>query len=253
MVKATDPNGVEWSVDRAWYFDMSGNWTDGGGGDILGILLFYFVVLPLFLIAFWPFWFLAHWLGLAWVIDIERDGKQVGEEKLRGGWGKSQRRIQEIAESAAAGTIKQQSASWAHVHFPDVPVTDESATPGEPTRCVLHPIAAFGRWDRPTPNLAIDVGKDTIWVIDLNTNALIASAWPAQVTATPAKHQSAGAVLVVGVPGLPTPMTVRPPNQIQRTSWRGEVVKTRGPVYLVAKDEEWLTLVEKFGLTPYLG
>jgi hypothetical protein len=37
------------------------------------------------------------------VIVIERAGSQVSEERVRG-WGKSHRRIQEIAESVTAGT-----------------------------------------------------------------------------------------------------------------------------------------------------
>jgi hypothetical protein len=202
-----------------------------------------------------------------WVIVIERDGKAVGKEEVRG-WGRSGRRIQEIAELAAAGTWQPAPARpdewdnrftrWLYrscgVPFPgEEGETDGSrppATPGEPTRCVLHPIAAFGSWDRPMPALAIDVGKDTIWVIELNTNTLIASAWLAQVTATPANHHSAGPVLVVGVPSLPTPMIIRPPKHAW---WRGKVAKTRGPVYLVAEQEEWLTLVEKLGLTPSLS
>jgi hypothetical protein len=259
VAKVTDPNGVQWTVRRRRWFDMSFLGSSVISGDIfsgndLGAALLGLVLLP-FLIAFlivaiWPFWFIAHWLGLPWRITIQREGNEVGEEEVRG-WYKPGRRIQEIAQSVAAGTPQfreiESSASGS-----TEPVTDESARKGEPTRCVLYPIAAFGRWDRPMPGLAIDAGKDTIWVIDLNTNALIASDWLAQVTATPAKHHSAGPVLILGVPGLPT-LTIRPPNQIQRRpSWRGEVAKTRGPVYLATEDQGWLTLVEKLGLTEYL-
>jgi hypothetical protein len=58
------------------------------------------------------------------------------------------------------------------------------------------------------PRLAIDVSKDAIWVIDLRTNARIASAGVAQLTATPAMRIGQGRgqitmpVLVVAVPGL---------------------------------------------------
>jgi hypothetical protein len=69
-------------------------------------LLVFFVLLPLLLVTFWPFWFFAHWLGLARVTEIERDGKKVGQEKVRG-WGKSQRRIEEIARSVADGTWRR--------------------------------------------------------------------------------------------------------------------------------------------------
>jgi hypothetical protein len=37
-------------------------------------------------------------------ILIERNGREIGDERVRG-WRESQRRIQEIAESAAAGTL----------------------------------------------------------------------------------------------------------------------------------------------------
>ena len=39
----------------------------------------------------------------AWTIVIKRDGQPVHEERVRG-WGESRRRMQEIAEAAAAGT-----------------------------------------------------------------------------------------------------------------------------------------------------
>jgi hypothetical protein len=256
----TDPDGVQWSVHRVrpgWESTPSAGYTGSSGsitGDLLGVILQPILELIFDVIWYvfkWPFWFIGGCLGMPSTIVIERDGTQVGAERVRG-WGKSRPRIQEIAESVAAGTIKTSSAGWAHDDLPDVSVIDKSGTSEEPTRCVLHPIEAFGSWDRPTPGLAVDVGKDTIWVINLNTNALIASAWLAQATATPAKHDSAGPVLVVDVPGLPTTLTIRPPNQIQRHSWRGEVVKTRGPVFLATEDEPWLTLVKKFDLTPYL-
>jgi hypothetical protein len=56
--------------------------------------------------GWWPFWFMAHWLGLRWRIVIERDGEEDDEEWVRG-WRKSRRRIQEIIESALAGTLQQ--------------------------------------------------------------------------------------------------------------------------------------------------
>lgn len=75
--------------------------------------------------------------------------------------------------------------------------------PGEPTRCLLVPNTSRG-WPDPSmlpwtavirrqqrkklPSLAIDVGKDAIWVVDPNTNALIASASVAQVSATPTNY-----------------------------------------------------------------
>jgi hypothetical protein len=97
MANVTDPNGVKWSVDRAWWvFDPA---AGGGGGDGLG----EFVLAILLMILLWPLSLIAHGLGLPWTIVIERDGRRVGKEKVRG-WNKSGQRIQEIAQSAAAGT-----------------------------------------------------------------------------------------------------------------------------------------------------
>jgi hypothetical protein len=68
----------------------------GEGGELL-IDLLQIVVIS-------PFWFVAKWFGVPWTIVIERNGTEVGEERVRG-WRNSQRRIQEIAESAAARTL----------------------------------------------------------------------------------------------------------------------------------------------------
>jgi hypothetical protein len=94
MAKVTDPNGVRWSVDRA---SMRHFWWEGG--RTVDSETFDLVVRA----VIWPFWFIGHWLGVRWVIVIERDGIQVGEERVSG-LDKSQRRIQEIVESVGAGT-----------------------------------------------------------------------------------------------------------------------------------------------------
>jgi hypothetical protein len=166
--------------------------------------------------------------------------------------------------------------------------------PGEPTRCLLYPNASrsfsysgFGMFNNlgtyrqlqanpPQPGLAMDVGKDAIWVIDLNRNALIASAGLAQVTATAAENRTyvyrAGTwttpVLVVRVAGL-QPLTIGCPDSpdpawprvsysavgvkrnVSRFSWRGQVYQESQPDYLVS-GADWLTLVEKLGLASYL-
>ena len=166
--------------------------------------------------------------------------------------------------------------------------------PGEPTRCVLYPnvsksfsYSGFGIFNNlgtlrqlqanpPRPGLAMDVGKDAIWVIDLNRNALITSAWLAQVTATPAQNRTyvyrAGtwttAALVVRVADL-QPLTIGCPDSpdaawprtsysaggvkgnVSRFSWRGQVYEVGQPDYLVS-GADWLTLVEKLGLASYL-
>jgi len=73
-----------------------------GDNPLLGLLLLI-LLLPLLLVAIWPFWFISHWLGVRWVIVIERDRKQVRKENVRG-WNRSGQRIEEIAQSVAAGT-----------------------------------------------------------------------------------------------------------------------------------------------------
>jgi hypothetical protein len=99
MAKLTDPGGVQWSVRRSRGYEMPG--LDGGnlGPDALWV----FLLVPFFYLAIWPFWFTSHWLGLRWVIVIQRDGKQVGRENVRG-WNRAGQRIQEIAQSVTAGT-----------------------------------------------------------------------------------------------------------------------------------------------------
>ncbi|PXW99138.1 DivIVA domain-containing protein, partial [Mycolicibacterium moriokaense] len=166
--------------------------------------------------------------------------------------------------------------------FPPPPADEKSAASAEPIHCQLY--ATLGKpWraaSLPTPSLAIDVGKDAIRVIDPNTNALIASASLAQVTATPENytyvevggpdgggHSCMMPVLVVSIPGV-QPLTIQPREVIDsvltsyrsRFSWRGKVpgisegwggveewAKARRPAYTVT-NAEWLTLVEKFGL-----
>jgi sugar lactone lactonase YvrE len=162
--------------------------------------------------------------------------------------------------------------------------------PGQPIRCRLTPNPArmysssfFGMFKNtatalrlnanpPRSSLAIDVGDDEISVVDLKSNARIASAPSAQVTATPAASTRSiprmGAmttpVLVVGVPNS-EPLTVGcpdfagPPQSTRsgktklsyRFAWRGEVPAEQEPAYVVS-DPDWLTLVEKFGLAPRL-
>jgi len=80
-------------------------------------------------------------------------------------------------------------------------VNDESAASGKWIRCQLRPIRSFwDLWKRRPP-----------MVMDSNTNAPIASAGLAQVTATAANFRYSGGesgraytqpVLVMGVPGL---------------------------------------------------
>ncbi len=90
----TDPDGTVWSINRRWWpfprvlLDVTFGWVESLIGLILGTL--------------WPFWLLAKFCGVRWVITIYRDGQQVGEERVRG-WNRSRQRIKEIAQDVVAG------------------------------------------------------------------------------------------------------------------------------------------------------
>lgn len=88
-VTVMDAAGAEWTVGRRLY----PYWADDGGA--VDAVYLYLVV--------WPFWFIAHWLGWPWVVDILRDGVFVSEEKVRG-WRRSRQRIQELADTVASGS-----------------------------------------------------------------------------------------------------------------------------------------------------
>jgi DNA-binding beta-propeller fold protein YncE len=158
--------------------------------------------------------------------------------------------------------------------------------PGEPTHCLLTPnparLFSSSSWgmfknntralalnaNPPQPSLAIDVSGDAISVIDVESNARLASASPSRVTATAAestrKMRYVGAlttpVLVVRVPNSETltigcPDMNGPPQTTwsgrtklnYRFSWRGEVPAEDEPEYVVS-DADWLTLIEALGL-----
>ena len=153
---------------------------------------------------------------------------------------------------------------------------------GEPTRCLLFPnpllaeqLGSFAfrkqrRLQRSLwrPSVVLDVDNDAIQAIDPNTNALSASAARAQVNATPAICQpdsvtsgdgsthdySAVPGVVVCVPGV-QPLTIGCLDMVGsrfRFSWRGDVRRpNERPTYVVSA-ADWLTLAERFGLTPYL-
>ncbi len=100
VIGVTDPRGAQWTVRRRRWYGMS-NFGHGGGNEIGELVL-----LPLLAVAWWPIWFVAHWFGLPWRIVIKRGGNDVYEIEVRG-WRKSRRRIQEVAESAAVGTLSE--------------------------------------------------------------------------------------------------------------------------------------------------
>ncbi|OBI89552.1 hypothetical protein [Mycobacterium sp. 1245805.9] len=163
--------------------------------------------------------------------------------------------------------------------------------PGQPTRCLLAPNPArmfsssfFGMFKNtatamrlnsnpPQPTLAIDVGDEEISLIDVNSNARIASSSLGQVTATPAASARSApyvgtlttAVLIVRVPNsqpltIVCPDVAGPPQASwsgtrtkydYRFAWRGQVPAADEAEFVVS-DADWLTLVEKFGLASQL-
>ncbi|HTI77692.1 MAG TPA: hypothetical protein VL634_22015 [Mycobacterium sp.] len=127
-------------------------------------------------------------------------------------------------------------------------------------------------WDfrAARPDLVIDLGRDALRVTDPSSNAPIASASLAQVTAKPANHTRYRSdapdvvypVLVVEVPGV-QPLVIGSlaiggdflDGWNARFTWRGNVPALPSdsghPPYALS-GEDWLTLVDKFGMTPRL-
>lgn len=95
MAVFTDPNGTVWAITRRW-------WPFPGDALDLTFGWFEFVLGALFAVL-WPFWLLAKFCGVRWVITVERDGHQVGRELVRG-WSASKRRIDEIAAQVTSGS-----------------------------------------------------------------------------------------------------------------------------------------------------
>jgi hypothetical protein len=172
----------------------------------------------------------------------------------------------------------------------------ESA-PGTPIRCMLFPNGPSGAPAFTNtrdymnyfhqPHLTVVVGKwpaaEAIWVMDPNSNALIGSAWPAQVTATPTQYRPpiwlplAGnpvvwtPEMVVSGPSLPlltiacvelkssyaetymvTERLIRRGKSLRRFSWSGKVQVVRSPADYLVSGADWLTLVGAFGLASFL-
>jgi DivIVA domain-containing protein len=114
----------------------------------------------------------------------------------------------------------------------------------EPARYLLYP---YGGRNPQTPVRAIDVNGDAIRVIDLKTNDLVGSASFRELTGTPAQHGGIP-VLVVDGPGWETMLIApHPPPGV----WRARPT-SRKPGFLLI-EQEWLTLVEKFGLAAELA
>ena len=120
------------------------------------------------------------------------------------------------------------------------------------------------------PDMVIDMGSDILTVTDPSSNALIASASLAQVTAKPANHtrmrgdnpEVVYPVTVIDVPGM-EPLVIGSlaiggdfmDGWNTRFTWRGNVpslpLDSGHPPYALS-GEDWLTLVDKFGLTTKL-
>ncbi len=118
------------------------------------------------------------------------------------------------------------------------------------------------------PVLAIDIGAETIWVMDPNSNTFIVSAWRAEATATPTQYELTFGLaygnrahfdapqMVVSGPSL-RPLTIACleatlNDYVRRFSWRGDVQVVRDPADYSVSGADWLTLVGVFGLTSYL-
>jgi hypothetical protein len=90
----TDPSGAVWAVNRRWW---------PFPGDALDLTFGWFeVILGALFAVLWPFWVLAKFCGVRWVITVERNGHQVGRELVRG-WNNSKRRMNEIALEVTTG------------------------------------------------------------------------------------------------------------------------------------------------------
>ncbi|SEQ32100.1 hypothetical protein SAMN04488583_2323 [Mycobacterium sp. 88mf] len=101
----TYPRGVNWTVRRKW---MYGPDTAGDSDGVIGTV-FTAVVLLVFLA--WPFWFVAKFLGVPWTIVIERDGREVGTERVKG-WRASERRMDEIRRNILTSGVSQQNPPY---------------------------------------------------------------------------------------------------------------------------------------------
>lgn len=95
MFRVLDPPGVPWTVYRRWFPNWDLSFMGGADPGELGLLLFA---------VFWPPWVLAKFLGVRWVICVERNGIHVRDEKIRG-WHESNRRLDELAAAVANGQL----------------------------------------------------------------------------------------------------------------------------------------------------
>jgi DivIVA domain-containing protein len=153
-------------------------------------------------------------------------------------------------------------------HAPVTQPHQASDEADRPMRWLLTPMPSLRQSVKPRPAVVMDVGKDAIWVTNPETNTLIASAWLAQVVATPAEFLSSQGdawvrnveyiqpLLVVDVPGTQSLIIGTPAMKGSyplrfRFSWRGGAYPGKNPNYYL-RDPDWFALVEKFGLAEHL-
>jgi DivIVA domain-containing protein len=115
----------------------------------------------------------------------------------------------------------------------------------EPARCLLQAMPSAG--GAPKPALVLEVGSETIQVLDASRDTAIAAAALAEVTARPAQHGGLPVVVLEGA-GIPT-LSIRPRHAAG--AWRRRP-KTQKPDYHVT-DAEFRALVQALGLGPHLG
>ncbi|HTX95437.1 MAG TPA: hypothetical protein VME67_11635 [Mycobacterium sp.] len=162
--------------------------------------------------------------------------------------------------------------------------------PGEPARCLLFPNPlsiqemgpfTFRKKQRLTrslsqPQLFIDVDGAAIHAVDPSSNAVSATASVSQVTATPATYQlnsrhafpsahnvasdvggqyfSTMPAMALSLPAM-QPLTLGCRNfdgLTRRFSWSANVPVANDPPAYAVSAADWLTLVDKLGLAPYL-
>ncbi len=93
MPAVRDATDRKWTVRRVWW--PFGTWLldlpDWGGLFVIGMVL----TAPL--VVIWPFWLLAHTLGVPWTLVVRRQGKEVRRETVAG-WAASRDRMAAILE-----------------------------------------------------------------------------------------------------------------------------------------------------------
>jgi hypothetical protein len=163
-------------------------------------------------------------------------------------------------------------------------------SPDDPSRVLLFPNPllvqrtgsfAFAERQRilqasSQPRLAIDVREDSVRVVDVTNGALVASAPLMNVSAAPVTFEpsvghwfpTVGQVLsdytanrmsvmpgiVLSMPGA-QPLTLGCRDSsglVARFSWRGDVGSRNDHAEYVVSSSDWLTLVDRFGLTQWL-